>query len=312
MTERTNGYARVLFIGSKRIGLQSLEAIHRLAPERLCGVITCDDSADARTELYAFERFCADNRVPFNVAKGRAQSEELLQSYQADLCIVVGWYWLIGDSTIKSVPGGFFGVHNSLLPLYRGSSPLVWAIINGDQTVGFSLFRLTTGFDDGDVYYQFRHSLQPSDDVGTVLQAFEAAVVVAWQTTYMKILAGTACGVPQNHLEATFCAARRPDDGRINWCSDAGTIHKFVRAQTMPYPGAYTHKVGSDERLVVWKARPFERTYFGIPGQIALVNDAGIIVTCGSGTAILIEELAVSGTQMPAGRPVLGLGQRFQ
>lgn len=298
-------------MGSKQIGLKSLQTIFRLAPRSLCGVLTCDDRTDARTEIRNLEHFCNENGVPFTVAHNRRESEEQIQLYQPDLCIVVGWYWLISEPTLQEVPGGFYGLHNSLLPEYRGASPLVWAIANGEHVVGFSVFRFTSGMDDGDIYYQYRHCLESSDDIGSVLRAFDNAAVMAWESLYEPLLQGTARGFQQDNNLATFCAARRPSDGLIQWHWNATTIHNFVRAQTRPYPGAFTHTLGSGVKLTIWKTTPFSQRYFGIPGQVVYVQAEKLVIACGEGTAIILDDFEICGDADQRSPLPLGLGSRL-
>ena len=114
----------VLFIGSKQLGLQVLRTMHRRAPRLLVGSMTIDDRTDRRSAHDGFVDFCAAQGLPLFVVPDRQQAEQTIARLQPDLCIVVGWYWLITDHTLRSVPRGFVGIHNSKLPAYRGGSPL--------------------------------------------------------------------------------------------------------------------------------------------------------------------------------------------
>ena len=304
------GWRRVLFIGSKKIGLESLKVIHRIAPDHLIGVVTFHDENDSRSELLGFRQFCSDHNIPMSVAKNRLDSEQLILKYCGDLCVVVGWYWLIGNDTLDSVPGGFFALHNSLLPAYRGAAPLVWSIINGDDVVGFSIFKLTTRMDDGDVYFQYRHEVKQNDCVGSILKCFHEGAIDAFETMYPQLITRTAIGEPQDHSKATYCAARKPGDGRISWNCRSQSIFNFIRAQAAPYPGAYSFI--KDDQVKIWKARLFEGVYYGIPGQVVRLKGGDVVVACGHQTAIVIQELEADGERRPASQIVTSLATRFR
>src|SRR5688572_26850575 len=107
---------RVLFMGSKQLGCRVLQEIHYLSPETLIGILTIDDTNDTRTTFSEFQHIAQKNELDFYVAQNRKHSEQIIEELKPDLCLVVGWYWIISAKVLKSVPFGFIGLHNSLLP----------------------------------------------------------------------------------------------------------------------------------------------------------------------------------------------------
>jgi methionyl-tRNA formyltransferase len=102
------------------------------------------------------------------------------------------------------------------------------------------------------------------------------------------LLDGIAHRTVQNDDNATYLSLRRPEDGEIDWTKPARELHDFVRAQTRPYPGAFTFL--PDGRLLrVWSATVFPRPYHGIPGLVGPAEGDGVVVTCGDGALILQE-----------------------
>jgi methionyl-tRNA formyltransferase len=284
---------RVLFMGSKRLGIRVLEAMHALAPEPLLGVVTIDDAGDGRTALSDFRSFAAARRLPLHIARDRSDAERIVAELEPDLCLVVGWYWLIREATLSSVPHGFIGIHNSLLPRLRGGAPLVWSILNGDQEAGFSLFSFTPGMDDGPLWAQGSVPIEEHDSVAEVLARLEARTMDVFRDVYPRILRGHATPVEQDHDRATYCAQRCPEDGNIDWHRPARAIHDFIRAQSEPYPGAFTYLDG--QLLKIWKASRFDRPYHGTPGQVARVSSEGVFVICGDDRAIVLEDVELGG-----------------
>ena len=128
-----NHFPRVVFLGSKRIGLRILKEIYTISPDYLIGAITIGDRDDALlTQHQAFQKYSEKISVPLFTVNNKAEADKTILKLHPDMGIVVGWYWLIGKNILDNATNGFLGIHNSLLPKYRGGSPLVWSLINGD------------------------------------------------------------------------------------------------------------------------------------------------------------------------------------
>ncbi len=284
---------RILFIGSKALGLSILREMFAISSETLVGALTIDDSDDSRSCFNTFQSFCGEKQIELLVAKNRKASEEIIREFQPDLCIVVGWYWFISKSTLTSVPNGFIGIHNSLLPKLKGGSPLVWSILNGDPYAGFSLFSFTEGMDDGPVWAQGKVRIEHTDFIADVLNKLEVETLQVFKDVYPNLLNGSAQSKGQDPAESTFCSQRCPEDGLIDWTVPAEKIYDFIRAQSAPYPGAYTNF--KENKLTIWKAKLFDLPYLGCPGQVARITDEGVYVICGDSRAIIIEEVSLDG-----------------
>ncbi|AOT09699.1 methionyl-tRNA formyltransferase [Pseudoalteromonas luteoviolacea] len=289
---------RVLFIGSKQQGLRVLKTIYGLSPEVLVGVVTIDDRTDSRTNYKQFVNFCNQESIELTVANNRKESQEIFRSYQADLCIVADWYWLIDESTLNSVPFGFIGIHNSLLPKYRGGSPLVWSVLNKDEYVGFSVFTLTPGMDDGPIWAQGRVKLLEEDYLSTIREKIENKIIDVLEENYLAIIDRKVKPYEQQHHLATYCAQRFPTDGLIDWMKNAHDVRCLIRASAEPNPGAYTYIHG--KQLKILKAEVFDCTYYGSPGQVAKIDSERVYVICGENTAIILEVVEFEGEKMHA------------
>jgi methionyl-tRNA formyltransferase len=263
-----------LFIGSKKIGYDVLKKMFELAPEELDGVITIDDRWDTRSYYNTIHEFCTKNAIRLEVAVNRKHSEELMFKMATDLCVVVGWYWLIGKELVEKFR--FVGIHNSLLPKFRGCAPLVWAMIVGSQHVGTSLFSFTEGMDDGDIWSQKEYLVKETDYIGDVLEVMESYAVEMIEESYVGMISKSIIPKPQPQFGATYCGMRTPEDGLIDWSWPAESIYNFIRAQSRPYPGAFTLYEGA--QVTIWRAKPLKYTYIGTPGQILEPN----LVCCGN------------------------------
>lgn len=300
---------KMLFIGSKQPGLRCLVAMHQAAPHSLAGIMTLDDQQDSRSVFGEFRQFASDHNIPFHVAANRADSEKKIMAIQPDMCLVNGWYWLIGSEALHTVPSGFIGIHNSLLPRYRGGSPLVWTMINGEQTAGLSLFSFTEGMDEGDIWEQCTVKIGPRDDIGDVLAKLEDTMIAIIHDKYQAILDGTLRPRPQDHSQATYCASRTPEDGLIDWYRPATAVYNFIRAQSHPYPGAFTFY--RENKMIIWKVRLDNATCFGSPGQIFRIKDRLVYVVCGDNRTVILEDVEQSGQNFIAGDLIKSVKTRF-
>lgn len=192
---------------------------------------------------------------PYERGRGRNFVQEVAQ-LKPDLILVAGWYYMASQDLRKVAPKGAVGLHGSLLPKYRGGAPLVWAIINGEKEGGLSLFYLSDGVDDGDLIGQERFPVAEKDTIADALVKLEDAAERLLER-YLPLLAkGTVPRVPQNHAEATVFPQRSPADGEIDWSWPAKRIRDFIRAQTRPYPGAFT-RIGG-KKVILWDAEVLE------------------------------------------------------
>jgi methionyl-tRNA formyltransferase len=300
---------RILFLGSKQIGVRLLDVLLAAAPQSVCEAVTIDDSGDTRSQLPRLTATAARAGVPLTVARDRRHADEVIRHAAPDLCLVAGWYWLIPDETRRVVRDGLIGVHNSLLPKYRGGSPLVWALINGERRVGASFFSLDAGMDAGPVWLQVSVDVGPDEYVGSVLERLEGECVQAFRDALPRLLAGALIPRPQDHSQATYCAQRLPEDGEIDWSSPAADVFNFIRAQAAPYPGAFTLLDG--RKLTVVRAARVDARHYGTPGQVARVDAEGVLVVCGDAAAIRLEEVALDARPMHARDAVSTLRTRF-
>lgn len=296
-------------MGSKSIGLRVLQEIHTLAPGTLIGAITIDDSNDTRTRMADFQVFADTHKVKLCVVKTRKHSEQIIYELKPDLCFVVGWYWLISNAVLDAVPSGFIGIHNSLLPKYRGVSPLVWQFIKGDKEAGFSFFSFTSEMDDGPIWAQGSVPIEEHDYISSVLEKIENRTIEVLRRIYLQILNGSIQPVVQDHESATYCAQRLPRDGNIDWARPAADVFNFIRAQSDPYPGAFTFFEGQE--MKIWRARLFEKPYLGTPGQVARITSDEVYIICGDDRAIVLEEVEIRGKRGKATGSIKSLKGRL-
>jgi methionyl-tRNA formyltransferase len=298
------------FLGSKKLGLEIMKAMYYLAPDSLSVVIALDDRQDSRSYLDQFREFANEINKPFFVVSKNSDLDHVIQEFHPDCCFVNGYYRILKAELLSRFPIGCFGIHGSLLPKYRGGSPLVWSIINGDKSSGISLFYFDEGMDTGDIIGQKTYSINCNETIADILIKVETLSLELMQDYYLPILNNSAPRIKQDHSLATYTAIRQPIDGKINWNWTAQRVFDFIRAQTAPYPGAFcTFENG--EQLTVWSASIFPYPFYGTPGQIVQLQEDGVIVSTADSTAIVLKEVQKEGQEIAIASQVLRFNDRL-
>lgn len=281
---------KVIFIGSKELGFSVFKKLHTLDKESLQGCITLNDQNDSRSAYKQFVQYCKSNGIRLYILDKSKEMNRIVYEIKPDLCFVVGWYFLIDTQVINSVPMGFIGIHNSLLPQYRGFAPLVWAMINGEKKTGFSLFNFSEELDAGEIWATGEVSIEDTDYIGDLIKKIEEKILEVLNDKYLMILNCKIRPYNQQKLTPSYCARRLPEDGMIDWHFPAEKIYNFIRAQSHPYPGAYTFY--KQKRLIIWRAELYANIYYGTPGQIGqILKDGRVLIICGDSRGVILQEV---------------------
>ncbi len=206
-----------------------------------------------------------------------------------DLILVAGWYYIVPARIRELAPLGCLGLHASLLPRNAGGAPLNWAIINGEDETGVTLFHLEDEMDTGDIVAQRRIPIEIADTIATLYDRVDRACYEILLDILPKIEAGSAPRIRQDLSRRTVLPQRSPKDGWIDWSRPAEEIYNFVRALTRPYPGAFAHIEGRTVR--VWAVRNTGRRAEGFPPGSVISRDdpAGPLVATGDGEALITD-----------------------
>lgn len=223
---------------------------------------------------------------------------EALREYAPDIACVFGWSQLVRTEFLAVPRLGVLGWHPSLLPRNRGRAVIPWTILQGTTETGFTIFWIDEGIDSGDISAQVPVNVSADETAATLYAKMEEAAGVALRELIPAMRAGTIPRRPQQHADATYCARRDREDGRIDWEQSANHIARLIRASGDPYPGAFTDsRLG--EMVVDVASVDTSGRYWGVPGQVQWVDSKGVVVACGESTAIRL--LVVRALGQPAG-----------
>ena len=206
---------------------------------------------------------------------------EVLRGLAPDVIVVVAYGRLLPKTILDLPRNGCINLHPSLLPRYRGPSPVPAALLAGDETTGVTTMLLDEGMDTGPLLLQEAVSVLPEDNAETLAARLADLGADLMARTLRGLEAGTLHPRPQDESRATVCKLIDKEDGAINWREPARVIHNKVRAFT-PWPGSFTTLHG--KRLKVMDGRPFpELVPDAPPGTILQVRARGIEVSTGEG-----------------------------
>lgn len=277
----------LVFLGSKAAGLRICSIVADILPRGMVRAIVCpDDSADPRSVQADFAALASKLDVDFHVVKKSSETAELLRQIRPSMALVHGWYQIIPVDDLPDTT--FLGFHYSPLPRYRGSAPLVWQIIAGENCVGVSLFEMVAEMDAGRLYDQRLIPIGITDTVGDALALANEAAESMLTRFADDLVAGTVLLRDQPDEPASYCGVRIAEDGEIDWCRSGDYVHDFIRAQSHPYPGAFT-RLPDGRRLTVWGSAREERKFLGAPGAIAEIRAEHVVVTTGIGAVRLLS-----------------------
>ena len=292
---------RVAWVSFDVIGHDCLEAAAACGAE-VVAVVTLPGPVDPnRSGQCSFDDVAA--RLGARLVETRdvnaPETLAALREARPELIFVVGWSQLVRDEFIALAPGGVFGMHPTLLPRHRGRAPIPWTILSGLARTGVTLFEIADATaDSGPIVGQVEVPVAPDETATTLFDRLAAAHVELVRGHLPGLLAGTAPRLPQDPRRASAWQRRTPADGIIDWDTRAPYLYDWVRAQTRPYPGAFTFL--GDTRIVVWRAAPTQLAAGTPAGTVVEGRESGVVVACGDG-GLVLEEVEPEGGEVLAG-----------
>lgn len=166
----------------------------------------------------------------------------------SSLVVSINYLFLLDEELIDYLPLAI-NFHGSLLPKYRGRTPHVWSIINGETKTGVTAHVIDPFCDTGDIVKQVAIPIEKYDTGATILKKYKTIYPELLLSVINEIKSGQVHRVKQDDSKATYFSKRTPDDGLINWSWHKERIHNWVRAQAYPYPGAFSLLNG--ERFII-------------------------------------------------------------
>lgn len=291
---------RIIFLGTPDFAVESLKAIAKTKHE-IVGVVTQPDRARNRNVV----SFCPVKQCALELGLNvyqfesiRKEGVEVLKSLNADIMITCAYGQILSEEILNMTKYGVYNVHASLLPSYRGSSPIQWAVIKGEKVTGITIMKTALGIDTGDILMQESLQIEPEETAG---ELFDRLAVLGGQTIVKAIdmlQSGNYTLTKQDEEKASHYPMFTKDSGKLDFSKSAVELVNFIRG-TNPWPSAFCKL---DNKLFkIWKARalrgdePMVRKFVN-QGEI-VVCFGNLCVGCGKGEYLVLEEVQLEGAK---------------
>lgn len=293
---------RIGFLGTGKLAQPVFAALCE-SPHPIVGLVTQPDRTGRGHHQHAnpLKELAILRGIPVHQPeKIRApESIEVLHRWQAELFVVAAYGQMLPKTVLEMPRFGCINVHASLLPKYRGATPIHAAILSGDAETGVTIIRLVKELDAGPMLGAVKTEILPGETTGELeIRLADLAVSLTLQVVE-KFSNGSAMEVEQDHTQATHVGKLTKDDGWIDWNKSAVEIERHVRGM-QPWPGAFASLVQEGRpplRIKILAATPSDR-FHGEAGVIAAVTKEAITVQCGLG------DLSIHNLQPDGKRPM--------
>ena len=291
---------KIVYMGTPEFAVPSLVALNNDKEIEVKAVVTQPDRKSGRGQRVHYSDI-KDQALDLNLKI--MQSENVnqkdflnkLKQLEPDFIVVVAFGQKLTPELLAVPKYGCINLHASLLPEYRGSSPIHRAIIDGKKVTGNTTMYMDEGWDDGDIIYQQQVEISENETVGELHDELAEKGAELLLKTLKDVKTGEAPRIPQDDSEATFAYKIDKSLGEIDWNQSAQDIHNLIRGVN-PWPGAYTEL--NDERIKIWKSSLTQQDNSDYQSGtiIKADQDAGILVQTGDGI-LAIEKLQLPGAK---------------
>ena len=297
---------RILFMGTPDIAAESLAALIAAGHE-IVGVFTRADKPVGRKQIMTappVKQLAQQHNIPVwqpaTLRDGKA--EPIFRELAPDLVVVVAYGRILPPELLHIAPLGCINLHVSLLPKYRGSAPIQWAVLNGDTETGVTIMQLDEGCDTGDILMVERVAIGPETTSGELFDQVSATGAKTLVTAIEKLAAGELTPQPQNDAEATQAPPLTKDMARFDFTQSAAHIHNWVRGMN-PWPAAFFELDGKKVKVLESRVAPNARS---APAGTVLALKP-LPIACGEGALQLLTVTPeggkpMAGTAWAAGR----------
>lgn len=299
---------RVVFMGTPDFAAASLQKLIDKKYD-IAAVFTQPDKPCGRGMKMAYspvKQLALDNAIPvYQPTKLRnGETTEIIKNLNSDILAVVAYGRILPEDILDVPKYGAVNVHASLLPKYRGSAPIQWAVLNGDEVTGVSTMYLASEMDTGDIIYTDKTQIGEFETSGELFDRLKNMGAELLDRTLRDIESGTAPRTPQDSSQASYVKMLDKSICPINWCKSPREIIKHIYG-LQPWPVATAELDG--KLFKIYSAEYTETETAKAPGTVVSAGKHGIEIACLDGKTVLITELQAAGKKrMKASDYLLG------
>jgi methionyl-tRNA formyltransferase len=232
---------KIIFMGTPDFGIPSLNALIQNGHSISCVVTQVDKPNERgnRIEFCPVKKWAIERKIPvYQFEKIRETGAETLKDVDADIIITAAYGQIISEDVIKLKKYGIVNIHGSLLPKYRGASPIQQSIINGDKETGITILQTGIGMDDGDIILQKKLEILPNETSGELYKRMSVLGSECIVEALKQIESGKVNYVKQDNSLATICKKLKKENSKIDFNNDANTLVNFINGFS-PSPATY-------------------------------------------------------------------------
>lgn len=295
---------KIIFLGTPEFAAESLKHILN-SRHTVAAVVTQPDRINGRGNKVTFspvKNLAIENGIPVFQFNGISkEGEEVLKEIGADIMVTAAYGQILRANILDICPKGVINVHASLLPKYRGSSPVQWAIINGEKTLGVTIMQTEIGIDTGDMILKSEMTPDGTENSAEMLEKLSVLGGELIVKALDLIEEGKATFTKQTESEATHCRMLKKEDGKIDFNKSAKEVVDFIRGMN-PWPGAFTNCKHGTIKII----RAKECNGKGVAGTVVNADKKGLIVACKENCVEILRLKPENGKEMDATAFLLG------
>jgi len=285
---------RILFAGSPGVALPTLTSLLQ-GDHTVVGVLSQPAKPVGRAGVITpteVAKVASDNNLPLYTPRTPDELREALGECEPDIAIVVAYGRILPADALSAVPRGWWNVHFSVLPRWRGAAPVQHAVLAGDDATGLSVFKIVPELDAGPVFSSLSHPIAPHDTTGTLLEKLSQVAPEAVHALLSACETGEP-SVSEQRGDVSFAPKFAPDAGFLTLGASASDVYRQFRAVT-PEPGATLKRTDTHALVKILRAWDHRDASRLDPGELIV---AGGELLIGTGSTALVLDLV-----QPAGK----------
>ena len=283
---------RIVFLGTPDFAVPTLKALVESKHEVLAVVTQPDKKRDRNVISFSpvKEEALKHNLEVLQYEKIKVEGIEDLKRLNPDVMVTCAYGQIISQEILDIPKFGVINVHASLLPKYRGSSPIQWAIINGEKQTGITIMKTALGVDSGDIILQKKIDIKENETAGELFDRLSQIGPEALLEALDLVEQGKAVFTPQDESKATHVSMLKKEDGHIDWSKKAKEIKNQVYGMN-PWPSAFSYFNKKLFKIWTCDIEPMKLDY---PNGYMFIKDKKVFVKCSDG-AIELKEVQIEG-----------------
>ena len=293
---------KVMFFGTPDYAVNVLQAILDSRHE-VVAVVSQPDKAKGRSNKIVptpVKQLAMAHNIPvFQYESIRKDDVSDLLNIDADIIVTCAYGQIIGSNVLFAKKYGVINFHGSLLPKYRGSSPIQWSLINGEKTTGVSVLQSGIGMDDGPVMLEKEIEILPDDNAITLFDKLSRLSADMVEETLDLIESNQAKFIPQDESLVSKCKMLKAEMGTIDFSKSASEVVGLIKGLAM-WPNAHITIDGVYFKL--YNAKLYDGEYSNYKdGEVVIANNKqGLVIKCSDGLIEITELLPINSKKMTA------------